>query len=595
MDAANVSARSSSSSKADKKKKRKHDDGQPQANGSINNSTLPNSSSTSGDAQAEADRLAKRARKDDKKNKKKHQNSQDANLDQSSSASSSSSPKKQKRGSTSTSAAAPAPTAQSISASAESAYRVVYPILNMPIAPVMWKRPLTAVQELFDTMVMRYVPQLGGILIAHEDHTFLSEAASIKADSAFATALVKVKCTIWAPAIGMRLEGKIVYSNTDVVSLLLNGIFNAAIPAAHLPPKQYEFVPNNHFNNNAHQQYSGGDSEHEIGAQSPGYWRRIGDKAPLGGTHGKVIFTCYGMTVANQLLFLRGSLLKDPFKPLSALESAMQGLAPGSSAAEAGAAVDARALQALFPNVNLDFSSKDGLESGARRSAVRAGGASGSQNATDTGDVTQSRRRVHWDDEEDEAEQQAGTLAGASSSAMDDDEDEGAELTYNPASASAAAGPAQVVSATTQLAQNPVHDRDEDGDVSMADVSMVSSVATTSSDVSVTRDNDDDDSDDDDDDDELDSDNDEAETDVKPASPSKAAAEKENGKHPGETKAERLARREARRERRRAREERKAARQAKRAARAAKKAEKGKKHKVKQEALEASVSGSSAS
>ncbi|CAD6977493.1 unnamed protein product [Tilletia controversa] len=293
----------------------------------------------------------------------------------------------------------------------QSAYRVVYPVLNMPIAPVWWKHPLGAVRELFDTMVMRYVPQLNGILIAHENHTFLAGAAEIRADSAFATAPVKVKCTIWAPSIGMRLGN--LYCNS--------------------PADSYEFVQNeyNHGAAAAHSADGGGGGggeggEEDFGAHSPGFWRRKRDQAPLGGSSGRLTFTCFGITVANQLLFLRGSLLDDPLGAVTPGDASSSSAAAGSSASPS---VDARALQTLFPNVNLDFSSKDGLESGARRSAVRGANANGEVGAGGAeGEGSSARRRVRWFDE-DEADEDGVQLVqgggGASALAQESDGEDG--------------------------------------------------------------------------------------------------------------------------------------------------------------------------
>ncbi|KAE8247995.1 hypothetical protein A4X06_0g4042 [Tilletia controversa] len=359
----------------------------------------------------------------------------------------------------------------------QSAYRVVYPVLNMPIAPVWWKHPLGAVRELFDTMVMRYVPQLNGILIAHENHTFLAGAAEIRADSAFATAPVKVKCTIWAPSIGMRLEGKIVYSNTDVVSLLLNGTFNAAIPAAHLPPNQYEFVQNeyNHGAAAAHSADGGGGGEggeEDFGAHSPGFWRRKRDQAPLGGSSGRLTFTCFGITVANQLLFLRGSLLDDPLGAVTPGDASSSSAAAGSSASPS---VDARALQTLFPNVNLDFSSKDGLESGARRSAVRGANANGEVGAGGAeGEGSSARRRVRWFDE-DEADEDGVQLVqgggGASALAQESDGEDGegdvvmvSAPTISNEKAALSANSADKKPAKSSGAEDDEDDEDDDDD-----------------------------------------------------------------------------------------------------------------------------------
>ncbi|KAE8224276.1 hypothetical protein CF319_g2814 [Tilletia indica] len=477
----------SSSSSGSSGKKRKREEGTPKSNGASTAAaaTPTKASSSSASSTTPTGRLPKQPRKDKKQadSKKKEAESADDVGDVSVSSSVGSSKQqangKQRkvRSRTFSDAAVPAASAvQAVASSTvaapapQSAYRVVYPVLNMPIAPVWWKHPLGAVRELFDTMVMRYVPQLNGILIAHEEHTFLTGTAEIRSDSAFATVPVKVKCTIWAPSIGMRLEGKIVYSNTDVVSLLLNGTFNAAIPAAHLPPNQYEFVHND-YSGAADSQAVDGAEDEDFGAHSPGFWRRKRDKSQLGGSSGQLTFTCFGITVANQLLFLRGSLLDDPLSASQAGGGDRSSTDPSSTSPS----VDARALQTLFPNVNLDFSSKDGLESGARRSAVRGANANGSGEmggaAAGLGEGEGVRRRVRWYDQE-EGEDEDGDDD-------DDDEDgEGPQITFGGAAGSTSASASASTPAITKSAEKVAND-DDDDDYEMIDLTTTTTSAPT--------------------------------------------------------------------------------------------------------------------
>ncbi|KAK0521043.1 hypothetical protein OC834_004845 [Tilletia horrida] len=452
MEAGAVMSMSSSRSTPSKAsgKKRKREDGAGAAAATPTKSTTAAAAAASSSApgtpngdDAAAKRLAKQARKEKKaasKSGAEHANGAKEN-----------GKKKSKSRSSLLAPGQPVAAAALVDAPPESAYRVVYPTLNMPIAPVWWKQPLGAVRELFDAMVMRHVPQLNGILISHTEHTFLKSTAELRADSAFATAPVKVKCVVWSPSIGMRLEGQIVYSNTDVVSLLLNGTFNAAIPAAHLPPNQYEFV---------HHQYSAdengyGEGDDEIGAQSPGFWRNKRDGTQLGGSSGRITFTCFGITVANDLLFLRGSLLDDPLSAIS------NGTDPSASPSQA---VDARKLQTLFPNLNLDFSSKEGLESGARRSAVRgANGQAGASQGTkgDEGEgETAVRRRVRWFDQEDDGED--GDEGGVGDAGAEDSDD-GAQLAFGQATSSSSA-PVSSDAEESEAENGDEDDEDDDDD-----------------------------------------------------------------------------------------------------------------------------------
>ena len=191
--------------------------------------------------------------------------------------------------------------AASSSRTVTSAFETMYPVLNLPIPPVWSNDPYAAFSDLMDTLVMRYVPQLSGVLITHSPTRFLQDTAVFSADSAFETANVGFECVVWRPKIGQMLEGTICLSSPSHVSLLLYGLFNASIPASHLPEDEWEFVLN--------------DAEStDVTDHGLGYWRNRADGSKLGGSTGKLSFTVISLTIANHMLSLHGSLLPDPFK-----------------------------------------------------------------------------------------------------------------------------------------------------------------------------------------------------------------------------------------------------------------------------------------
>ncbi|PWZ03396.1 hypothetical protein BCV70DRAFT_16259 [Testicularia cyperi] len=183
-----------------------------------------------------------------------------------------------------------------------SAFETMYPVLNLPIPPVWTNDPYSAFSDLMDTLVMRYVPQLSGVLITHSPTRFLQDTAVFSADSAFATASVGFECVVWRPKIGQVLEGTVCLSSPSHVSLLLYGLFNASIPASHLPEDEWEFVVND------------GQPTSATADQGLGHWCKRSDGSKLGGSSGKVTFTVVSLTIANHMLSLHGSLLKDPFQ-----------------------------------------------------------------------------------------------------------------------------------------------------------------------------------------------------------------------------------------------------------------------------------------
>lgn len=116
--------------------------------------------------------------------------------------------------------AASAPTAadrQLTSQKRSSAFEIQYPIITISIAPIHASQPTMAIAETFDSLVMRYVPPLNGVLVSHGEAYFLVKggvsrdekdvppSAIIDSDGAFASVRAAVECCIWRPKIGMKI------------------------------------------------------------------------------------------------------------------------------------------------------------------------------------------------------------------------------------------------------------------------------------------------------------------------------------------------------------------------------------------------------
>jgi len=176
--------------------------------------------------------------------------------------------------------------------------------MHFAIPPAWTMDPMSSVLEQLDTLVMRYIPQLEGVLITHSHAKFLRKLGDIDGDSAFVEAPVSFTALVWRPEIGMALEGTMSLSLPSHVSLLLYDTFNAAISAVHLPASDWEFV---------HYSDAGESHRHNITDRSIGFWRHKATLERLGGNDGRLTFSVISMTVANQMLSLHGSLLADPF------------------------------------------------------------------------------------------------------------------------------------------------------------------------------------------------------------------------------------------------------------------------------------------
>jgi len=164
---------------------------------------------------------------------------------------------------------------------------------------------------------MRYQPTLGGVVLAHSDLRFLNSAGRIKADSPYAIFDVGFDATIWRPEIGMQIEGRVSLCSPDHVSLLVHRTFNVSIPRHHIPTDEWEFEYGPADNDPEFGTYADGltaDEENEdIEHADRGRWIHKVTAGPLGGRKGRLVFTVVGLTIANQMLSLVGSIQSDPF------------------------------------------------------------------------------------------------------------------------------------------------------------------------------------------------------------------------------------------------------------------------------------------
>ncbi|CEQ39272.1 SPOSA6832_00772 [Sporobolomyces salmonicolor] len=178
--------------------------------------------------------------------------------------------------------------------------------------------------------------------------------------SGFTLADVEWEGLGWRPRVGMRLVGTPTLSTPSHISLLLHNLFNASIPASHIPPHLYEFDPECPVPSIVLERRKLGvkpaaamggleekarksvrealgeegddeedeeddeeedvkekteeEEEEEVYAEK-GWWVDKKTREPLGGKDGRVEFTLVGLATSNSLLSCTGSLLPDPFSP----------------------------------------------------------------------------------------------------------------------------------------------------------------------------------------------------------------------------------------------------------------------------------------
>ncbi|KAF8493626.1 hypothetical protein JB92DRAFT_2749925 [Gautieria morchelliformis] len=213
--------------------------------------------------------------------------------------------------------------------------------LVVSIPPVFASNPSQGVEEMLDSMVMRYIPPLRGVVLTHSNIRFLQSTANIQGDSPYAICNVGFDATVWSPRVGQRLTGKINLCSPDHVSLLVHRTFNVSIPRHHIPRTEWVFEYGAAENDPEYgagsaaardADYAAGQRVEEAGidtvpsetlaegqddhaAASAGRWVHAVTGLPLGSDSATLQFTVVGLIIANQMLSLVGSIQPDPFSP----------------------------------------------------------------------------------------------------------------------------------------------------------------------------------------------------------------------------------------------------------------------------------------
>ncbi|TFK44645.1 hypothetical protein BDQ12DRAFT_673321 [Crucibulum laeve] len=201
-------------------------------------------------------------------------------------------------------------------------FHVVNASLLVSIPPVFSANLRAGVDEMLDSMVMRYIPALRGVVLSHSNVRFAEKTATIKADCPFLVCKVNFDATVWSPHVGMKLVGKVNLCSPDHVSLLVHRTFNVSIPRHHIPSDTWEFeygpAENDpEFAPDALNDVDAGtsDTKEKQEEESGGKWVHKLTGQKLGDTDGQLEFTVIGLTVANEMLSLLGSIQADPFSP----------------------------------------------------------------------------------------------------------------------------------------------------------------------------------------------------------------------------------------------------------------------------------------
>ncbi|GAA93913.1 uncharacterized protein L969DRAFT_92180 [Mixia osmundae IAM 14324] len=222
--------------------------------------------------------------------------------------------------------------------------------MRIPLAPVFMGDPDEGIRQWLDSYLMRYLPSLGGVLLSYELPVRHKDArAAMVPSTGFLDLQFDVDALVFRPELLTRLEGRITNSTPGHISLLVYDLFNASIARQHIDLRAYRYDPDRAVprprekkrkrkernNSQDHVLFetadyeATSDSQGDAGLLRPdptvpledtmhseqGQWVHRKTNEVLGDQTGHLSFTVVGLTFANLMISIKGSLLQNPAEP----------------------------------------------------------------------------------------------------------------------------------------------------------------------------------------------------------------------------------------------------------------------------------------
>ncbi|KAI9093439.1 hypothetical protein DFS34DRAFT_583418 [Phlyctochytrium arcticum] len=115
--------------------------------------------------------------------------------------------------------------------------------LHIHLPPALIGREYDGIREHLSQYIMRYVPEVDGVVLAYDNVQVLDETAQIFYDSPFTHFWIRVTLLIFTPRTKREIIGVVNKVSSDHIGLLVHGIFNASIAADHIRRSELRWDP----------------------------------------------------------------------------------------------------------------------------------------------------------------------------------------------------------------------------------------------------------------------------------------------------------------------------------------------------------------
>ncbi|CAO3623477.1 unnamed protein product [Cunninghamella blakesleeana] len=178
--------------------------------------------------------------------------------------------------------------------------------LYIHLAPIWAGKAIDGINDQLNTFLMKHIPQLDGIVLAHSDVELLTDKGKVLYDSPYCHFFIRVKFLIWRPKKGSKIVGRINLQSQDHIGLLIFGTFNASIPKSRISDEKYEWRASEE--NTATEETDSVEQSDEIEKAQQGEWIIKDTGSSVGGDDGTLEFNVVDVIEANDILTVTGSL-----------------------------------------------------------------------------------------------------------------------------------------------------------------------------------------------------------------------------------------------------------------------------------------------
>ncbi|CAG8493796.1 3843_t:CDS:2 [Paraglomus brasilianum] len=120
-----------------------------------------------------------------------------------------------------------------------SAFKEVTVEYYIHLAPVFFGNVTHGIKEIFGALVMKYVPELGGIVLAFSNLRVLSPGQYILEDTPYGHFWVRANLLLWAPEIGCISSATVTMQSAGHIRLRMYDTFDVIIPVKEIPRDVY--------------------------------------------------------------------------------------------------------------------------------------------------------------------------------------------------------------------------------------------------------------------------------------------------------------------------------------------------------------------